>query len=86
MKNQSNQMKDLTPLQRSFLLIEQLQKKLDKFQNFQTEPIAIIGMGCRFPKNVKTPKEFWNLLSEGVDAITEVPSTRWNINDYYDPD
>ncbi|NET17671.1 MULTISPECIES: type I polyketide synthase, partial [unclassified Okeania] len=86
MKNPSKKMKDLTPLQRSFLLIEQLQKKLDKFQNFQTEPIAIIGMGCRFPKNVKTPKEFWNLLSEGVDAITEVPSTRWNINDYYDPD
>lgn len=50
------------------------------------EPIAIIGMGCRYPGGVDSPEKFWNILKEGVDAITEVPSDRWNIDDYYDPD
>ncbi|MGL5832823.1 MAG: MupA/Atu3671 family FMN-dependent luciferase-like monooxygenase, partial [Waterburya sp.] len=43
------------------------------------EPIAIIGIGCRFPK-ANTPKDFWQLLSNGVDAITEVSPDRWNLN------
>jgi len=50
------------------------------------EPIAIIGLGCRFPGGVKSPAEYWKLLCGGVDAITEVPSYRWNIDDAYDPD
>nr|VFJ48280.1 MAG: myxalamid-type polyketide synthase MxaB [Candidatus Kentron sp. FM] len=40
------------------------------------DAIAIIGMGCRFPK-AKNPDEFWELLKNGVDAITEVPPSRW---------
>lgn len=44
--------------------------------------IAIIGIGCRFP-GATNPEEFWNLLKNGVDAITEVPSNRWNIDEYY---
>lgn len=48
------------------------------------EPIAVIGMGCRFP-GANTPQAFWQLLHQGVDAITEVPSDRWNIDQFYDP-
>ncbi len=48
------------------------------------EPIAIIGIGCRFPGNASTPERFWELLQNGVDAVTEVPSTRWNIDAFYD--
>lgn len=51
----------------------------------QREPIAIIGIGCRFP-GANTPEKFWNLLCEGVDAIQEVPPERWNIDAIYDPD
>ncbi|VFN06458.1 MAG: Phosphopantetheine attachment site, partial [Candidatus Kentron sp. G] len=40
------------------------------------DAIAIIGMGCRFPK-AKNPDEFWELLKNGVDAITQVPPSRW---------
>lgn len=47
------------------------------------EPIAIIGIGCRFP-GANNPQEFWQLLSHGVDAITEIPAERWNIDDFYD--
>ncbi len=43
------------------------------------EPIAIVGMSCRFPQ-ANTLDEFWNLLRSGVDAITEVPKDRWNID------
>ncbi len=53
--------------------------------NTQQEPIAIIGMGCRFP-GANTPQEFWNLLREGKHAISEVPPTRWNAGAFYDPD
>lgn len=49
------------------------------------EPIAIIGIGCRFP-GAKNPEAFWQLLHDGVDAITEVPSSRWDVNSFYDPD
>jgi acyl transferase domain-containing protein len=49
------------------------------------EPIAIIGIGCRFPK-ANSPQAFWQLLRNGDEAITEVPKTRWDINDFYHPD
>jgi acyl transferase domain-containing protein/acyl carrier protein len=48
-------------------------------------PVAIIGMGCFFPK-AAGPREFWRLLSRGQDAIDEVPDTHWRASDYYDPD
>ncbi|MBW4457032.1 MAG: SDR family NAD(P)-dependent oxidoreductase [Nostoc indistinguendum CM1-VF10] len=49
------------------------------------EPIAIIGVGCRFP-GAANPESFWQLLHDGVDAITEVPPCRWDVNALYDPD
>jgi len=47
------------------------------------EPIAIVGMACRFP-GADSPEAFWELLKNGVDAITEVPESRWKIDAYYD--
>ena len=47
------------------------------------EPIAIIGMGCRFP-GAENKEAFWQLLRNGVDAITEVPRDRWDIKSFYD--
>ncbi|NER88733.1 type I polyketide synthase [Moorena sp. SIO3A2] len=49
------------------------------------EPIAIIGIGCRFP-GAENPEAFWQLLCDGVDAITEIPKTRWDLDDLYDSD
>ena len=49
------------------------------------EPIAIIGIGCRFP-GAKTPEAFWQILRNGVDTITEVPSERWDIDTFYHPE
>ncbi len=49
------------------------------------EPIAIIGIGCRFP-GADGPAAFWRLLSDGVDAISEIPPDRWDADAFYDPD
>jgi acyl transferase domain-containing protein len=50
----------------------------------KNEPIAIVGIGCRFPGGSNTPDSFWKLLSQGKDAITPVPPQRWDIKAYYD--
>ena len=48
------------------------------------EPIAIIGIGCRFP-GADNPEAFWQLMQAGVDAIADVPPGRWDIDNFYDP-
>ncbi len=50
------------------------------------EPIAIIGIGCRFPGGAGTPAQFWDLLCAGVDATRELPPDRWEAGKFYDPD
>ena len=51
----------------------------------KNEPIAIIGVGCRFP-GANNPVAFWEMLREGVDAIREVPADRFDQHAFYDPD
>ncbi len=53
--------------------------------NFVREPIAIIGLSCRFPK-APNPAAFWDLLRNGIDAISEVPPERWNADAFYSLD
>lgn len=50
----------------------------------QDDPIAIVGMACRFP-GAPDLKAFWNVLRHGVDAIEEVPRQRWDADALYDP-
>ena len=76
----------LTPLQNAVYLLKQAQARLAAYEYAQAEPIAVVGMGCRFPGEGEGPEAFWRLLSQGLDAVREVPQDRWNIDDYYDPD
>ncbi|NIM40823.1 MAG: SDR family NAD(P)-dependent oxidoreductase [Hydrogenophaga sp.] len=48
-------------------------------------PVAIVGIGCRFPGGVTGPASFWRLLAEGGDAITEIPADRIDLGHYFDP-
>ena len=48
--------------------------------------IAIIGIGCRFPGGANDAESFWKLLTEGRDAVTDVPTDRWNVERYHDPE
>ncbi len=51
------------------------------------EPIAILGMGCRFPGGVNSPDDLWQLLSEERDAVSEFPTDRgWNLDALFGPD
>ena len=47
------------------------------------EPIAIIGMGCRLPGGANDPEEFWEILKNGIDCISEIPSNRWKASTFY---
>lgn len=51
----------------------------------QADPIAIVGIGCRFPGDASNPDKFWRLLCEGRDAIVDVPKDRWDTRRFYDP-
>jgi myxalamid-type polyketide synthase MxaB len=62
------------------------QNTSENMNTSKKEPIAIIGIGCRFSGGANSPEAFWKLLRDGVDAITEVPSDRWNLDNFYDPE
>jgi acyl transferase domain-containing protein/acyl carrier protein len=47
------------------------------------EPVAVVGIGCRFPGGADSPEQFWQLLRAGVDATREVPRDRWDVEAYY---
>ncbi|MCA9140353.1 MAG: acyltransferase domain-containing protein, partial [Planctomycetales bacterium] len=49
------------------------------------QPIAIVGIGCRFPGQCNDPESFWRLLESAQDAITMTPKDRWNLEKYYAP-
>ncbi|HZR97747.1 MAG TPA: beta-ketoacyl synthase N-terminal-like domain-containing protein [Chloroflexota bacterium] len=77
---------ELSPVKRALLELRELRARLDEIERRRTEPIAIVGLGLRFPGGVSDPGAFWQLLQDGVDAITEVPADRWDLDAYYDPD
>lgn len=52
--------------------------------SISSEPIAIIGIGCRFPGGVHDAESFWQFLRDGVDAIHEIPASRFDLQTFYD--
>ena len=58
--------------------------KLEQENYRAHEPIAVIGMACRFP-GADSPEAFWELLRDGVDKVGQVPAERWDVDAYYDP-
>ena len=75
----SRRIAELSPQQRARLEIQLLKKK------GLPEPIAIVGMGCRFP-GARNCAQFWQLLEQGRDAIAPIPASRWPVEALYDPD
>jgi acyl transferase domain-containing protein len=73
-------------LKQSLSAMQKMRAKIQALEYQKTEPIAIIGMGCRFPGGANTPDAFWQLLCNQVDAAVEIPADRWPIDEFYDPD
>lgn len=64
--------------------VQQMKAKLEAVEQKQHEPLAIVGMACRYP-GANSPEEFWALLRDGLDMMTEIPASRWDADAYYDP-
>ncbi len=73
---------ELSPTKKALLALKQMQSKLEALEQAKHEPIAIVGIGCRFP-GADNPEEFWQLLENGKDAIVETPAERWDKSDCY---
>ncbi|WP_394823177.1 SDR family NAD(P)-dependent oxidoreductase [Pendulispora albinea] len=73
-------------LKEALVAIKKLRAKVEAVERAKAEPIAVIGIGCRFPGRSNGPDAFWHLLEQGIDAMVDVPESRWNHADYYDPD
>ena len=76
----SKRLRELSPEKR--MLLEKRLRKEDPrpITSSAHEPIAIIGMACRFPGGVDSPEAFWKLLCEGRDAISEISEERWRLS------
>ena len=75
----------LSQVKRALQAIRVLQGRVRELEQGRREPIAIVGLGCRFP-GARDPESYWSLLSEGRDAVVEVPADRWDGDAYFDPD
>jgi acyl transferase domain-containing protein/acyl carrier protein len=73
-------------LKKALREIKSLRAALAEAKSASREPVAIVGMGCRFPGRANNPQAFWELLKNGTDAITEVPRSRWDVDALYDAD
>lgn len=72
-------------LKRALLAIDQLEAKVAAAERARSEPIAVVGIGCRFPGGANGPDALWRLLADGVDGVTEVPADRLGTS-LFDPD
>ncbi|WP_254390389.1 type I polyketide synthase, partial [Streptomyces sp. AC550_RSS872] len=74
-------------LQRAVTEARGLQRRLREVEDRAHEPIAIVGMACRFPGGADTPEDVWRMVSEGVDAIAGFPDDRgWDLDGLYRTD
>ncbi|MBE9002315.1 type I polyketide synthase [Nostoc sp. LEGE 12447] len=85
MGEHSPKVDQLNSSQRLLLALKEARAKLEAVERSKAEPIAIIGTACRFPGGANDPEAFWQLLTNGVDAIAKTPSDRWDVDAYYDP-
>ncbi|RVW03612.1 type I polyketide synthase [Rhodococcus spongiicola] len=82
----ADQAKLLDYLKRVTADLYQAREELRQAEGLSREPIAVVGMGCRFPGGVQSPQDLWHLVESGLDTVSDFPDDRgWGLADLYDP-
>ena len=76
---------NLSSEKQMLLALRALRQRVEDLEGRGREPIAIVGMGCRFPGRADTPEQYWDLLVRGCDAIGEIPRERMDLDPVFDP-
>jgi malonyl CoA-acyl carrier protein transacylase len=77
---------NLSPIKRALYEIRTLKGRVRELEQAQVEPVAIVGLGLRFPGNASNAASMWQILADGVDTGCEIPPSRWSIDQYFNAD
>lgn len=72
-------------LEQALAAIDSLEEKLNEHSKRQNEPLAIVGAACRYPGDVNSPEDLWNLVEGGSNAVTSIPEERWDVQAFMHP-
>ena len=74
-------------LKKAVVELDEARARLRDYEQRATEPVAVVGIGCRFPGGIDSPDALWEAVSAGRDLVTDFPTDRgWDVEGIYDPD